>query len=293
MHSMVDTEGPVEVASQRADHRKVDQIVCELERYDIVVGALQETKWFGCEVYEVNRSVVLTAGRTTLAQGEPVQRGEGVALVLSGLALDAWKKGGKQWKVWNSRCVSACLLMPGSRRRKLHVVSRYAPTRAASRKDKEAFFQMLDSFISLVPSQESYVILGDFNARVGSRESADGQWGAVRGPHRYGVANDAGKEFLSFLSCHQATVCNTWFVKRDIHKQTWQHPKSKQWSCIDFVVMKQRNRKLCMDVAARRGAMCNTDHHLVLAKREKTITFPYFFLDPNFSRRDIKAKEHF
>ena len=166
--------------------------------------------------------------------------------MLRGLALDAWKKGGKQWKAWSSRCVSACLLMPGSRRRKLHVVSYYAPTRAASTEDKEAFFQMLDSFISSVPSQESYVILGDFNALVESRESADGQWGAVRGPHGYGVANDAGKELLSFLSCHQATVCNTWFVKRDIHKQTWQHPKSKQWSCIDFVVMKQRNRKLCM-----------------------------------------------
>ena len=67
---------------------------------------------------------------------------------------------------------------------------------------------MLDSFISLVPSQESYVILGDFNARVGSRESADGQWGAVRGPHGYGVANDAEKELLSFLSCHQANSCH-------------------------------------------------------------------------------------
>ena len=205
MRSMVDTEGPVEVVSQRADSqrgedRKVDQIVCELERYDIVVGALQETKWFGCDVYEVNGSVVLTAGRTTPAQGEPVQRGEGVALVLRGLGLDAWKKGGKQWKAWSSRCVPACLLMPGSRRRKLHVVSCYTLTRAASREDKEAFFQMLDSFISSVPSHESYVILGDFNARIGSRESADGQWGAVRGPHGYGVANDLERSFC--LSYH-------------------------------------------------------------------------------------------
>ena len=54
--------------------------------------------------------------------------------------------------------MSACLPMPGSRGRKLHVVSCYAPTTAASREDKEAFFQMLDSFISSVPSQESYVI---------------------------------------------------------------------------------------------------------------------------------------
>ena len=271
VRSMVDTEGPLEVASQRADgqsgeDRKVDQILCELERYDVVVGALQETKWFGSEVYEVNGSVVLTAGRTTPAQGEPVQRGEGVALVLRGLALEAWKRGGKQWKAWGSRCVSTCLLLPGGRGRKLHVASCYAPTRAASREDKEAFFQVLDGFISSLPSRESYVILGDFNARVGSRESEDEQWSAVRGPHGYGVINDAGRELLSFLSSHQATVCNTWFMKKAVHKQTWQHPKSKQWSCIDFVVMKQRDRKLCVDVAARRGAVCNTDHHLVLAK---------------------------
>ena len=92
------------------------------------------------------------------------------------------------------------------------------------------------------------------------------RWSGVRGPHGYGVANDAGREFLSFLSSHQATVCNTWFKKKDIHKQTWQHPKSKKWSSIDFVVMQQKARGLCMDVAAKRGAVCNTDHHLVCAK---------------------------
>ena len=97
---MVDTDGSVEVASQRADgqrgeKRKVDQIVCELERYDVVVGALQETKWFGSEGYEVGGSVLLTSGRVTPASGEAVQRKEDVALVLRGLALDAWKRGGK------------------------------------------------------------------------------------------------------------------------------------------------------------------------------------------------------
>ena len=87
VQSMVDTDGSVEVASQLADgqrgeERKVDQIVCELERYDVVVGALHETKWFGSEVYEVGGSVLLTSGRVTPASGEAVQRGEGVALVL-------------------------------------------------------------------------------------------------------------------------------------------------------------------------------------------------------------------
>ena len=48
---MVDTEGPIEVASQRNEQRedrKVDLVVGELARYDLVIGALQVTKWFGC-----------------------------------------------------------------------------------------------------------------------------------------------------------------------------------------------------------------------------------------------------
>lgn len=202
---------------------RVDQVACELARYDMEVGALQETKWFGSEVYEVDKSVVLTSGRNTPAQGETVQRGEGVALVLRGLALGAWRRSGKQWKAWSPRCVSACLQMDGSAGSRIHIVSCYAPTRAASREVKEAFFQELENVISLVPSKEKYVLLGDFNARVGSRESNE-QCIGVRGPHGYGVANDAGRELLSFLSSHQATVCNTWFEKKDIHKQTWQHP---------------------------------------------------------------------
>ena len=51
VRSMVDTEGPIEVASQwneRGEDRKVDLVVGKLARYGVVIGALQETKWFSC-----------------------------------------------------------------------------------------------------------------------------------------------------------------------------------------------------------------------------------------------------
>jgi len=84
--------------------------------------------------------MVLRAGQAIPSQGKLVQRGEGVALVLSGCALSVWKKGGKQWKAWNPRSVTASLQLSGGAGGRLHVVSCYAPTRAASRKDKEAFW---------------------------------------------------------------------------------------------------------------------------------------------------------
>ena len=146
---------------------------------------------------------------------------------------------------------------------KFHVVSCYAPTRAASRQVNDAFYQDLESILAAIPTREKYVILGDFNVHVGSRECVGDQWGSVRGLHGYGVINDAGKELLSFLSVHRATVCNTWFAKKAIHQQTWQHPKSNQWSCIAYVIMSQSDRRMSLDIAVKRGAECNTDHQFV------------------------------
>ena len=77
---MVDTKGPIEVASwgnEWGEDRKVDLVVKEFARYDAVAGALQETKWFSYGTYEVGDSMVLTSDRSAPREGRTVQRGEG------------------------------------------------------------------------------------------------------------------------------------------------------------------------------------------------------------------------
>lgn len=145
----------------------------------------------------------------------------------------------------------------------LHVFSCYAPTYAASREEKDNVFDILQQALSVVPSEECYVMLGDFN---GSRVSGGEEWWYERGPHGHGALNEAGRELLSFLSINGATVSNTWFVKKDIHKQTWQHPKSKQWHCIDYAIMRKAHCRRCLDVTVMCGAQCNTDHMMLKAK---------------------------
>ena len=49
---------------------------------------------------------------------------------------------------------------------------------------------------------------------------ASGQRSNVLGPQGHGELNEAGKELLSFLSINEATVCNTWYQKKGIHKAT-------------------------------------------------------------------------
>ena len=98
VRSVLDVEGSVETARQgseaaTSEDRRIDQVVGVLDRYGVVVGALQETKWFGSEVYKVGESLVLTTGREVPGAGHVRQRGEGATIVLSGPAIGAWKAG--------------------------------------------------------------------------------------------------------------------------------------------------------------------------------------------------------
>ena len=94
VRSLVDNEGTVETArgtseANESEDRRIDLVIRELNRYDIKVTALQETKWFRNAVYHVGKSVVLTAGRKTPQGHQPKHRGEGVAIVLMGHAVTA------------------------------------------------------------------------------------------------------------------------------------------------------------------------------------------------------------
>lgn len=274
VRSLLDCDGSVETARQRSeagaglsvDIRKIDQVIRELERYQISVAALQETKWYNNAMYKVKDSIVLAAGRPTPSDRQPNKRGEGVAIVLRGTAVSAWKKGGKQGKSWSSRLITAVLQPGNTNLERVHIISCYAPTYSANRSTKDKFLNELQQALDAVPPSEFYIIMGDFNARVGSRTSENDHWAGARGPHVLQETNEAGGELLTFLSTNEASVCNTWFAKRKIHKTTWKHPKTKRWHCIDFAIMRRRDLEKCLDMGVKRGTECNTDHQLLLIK---------------------------
>ena len=57
---------------------------------------------------------------------------------------------------------------------------------------------------------------------------------------------------------------NTMFEKKNTN--TWQHPGSKQWDCIDYIIMRQKQRSWCCDASVLRSADCWTDHKLLCAQ---------------------------
>ena len=90
--------------------------------------------------------------------------------MLSGSAITAWKDGGSWWKAWNSRLIMVSLgVLCRQRVSTLHVFSCYAPSYAASREENDSFFATLQEAISSLPPGDCFMLLGDFNDRVGSR----------------------------------------------------------------------------------------------------------------------------
>jgi len=81
-------------------------------------------------------------------------------------------------------------------------------------------------------------------------------------PHGYGELNGAGRELLAFVSVNTATICNTWFKKKDIYKLG---NIQNQNNGIALILLSLVGN-MCRDVRVMRGAECNTDHKLLRMK---------------------------
>ena len=158
------------------------------------------------------------------------------------------------------------------------IFSCYAPTLLGTEEDKDSFYECLDAELQRVPRSDKIIMLGDFNARVGSSYFA---WRGVIGHHGLGKANSNGHRLLSLCASHHLVITNMIFAIKDIYKGTWQQPCSKLWHTLHYVVVRQRDRNDVNVTRAMRGAECWTDHRLVRSKMLLCIRLPVRKRAPN------------
>ena len=75
--------------------------------------------------------------------------------------------------------------------------------------------------------------------------------------------NNNGLRLLSLCAEHGLVITNTIFQLKDKYKNTWQHPRSKHWHILDYVITRQDHINDTIITRVMRGADCWTDHRLV------------------------------
>ena len=136
----------------------------------------------------------------------------------------------------------------------MSVLSIYAPTNPPNSTSESAgpsgaFYDQLQSTLSSVPSSDLLVIMGDFNARVGSDCSS---WNSVMGPHGIGDCNENGQQLLDFQASNHMLVSNTWFQHKLLHQATWfrNYDCSRPGHMIDYVLVNKCFRTSVLDTCA-------------------------------------------
>ena len=108
------------------------------------------------------------------------------------------------------------------------------------------------------------VIMGDFNAKIGSDNQG---YENVMGVHGLGVMNDNGERFVNACAANNIVIGGSVFPHKRLHKATWVSPDQVTENQIDHIgINKMFCQRSLQDVRVKRGADVASDHHLVTAR---------------------------
>ena len=108
------------------------------------------------------------------------------------------------------------------------VIQVYALTSNAEEAEVEWFYEDLQDLLELTPQKDVLVIIGDWNAKVGSQEIP-----GVTGKFGLGVQNEVGQRLTEFCQENALVKANIPFQQHKRRLYTWTSPDSQYPNQID------------------------------------------------------------
>jgi hypothetical protein len=113
------------------------------------------------------------------------------------------------------------------------------------------------------PKYHIKILLGDINTKVG-RENIFKPTIGNESLHQDSKSN--GVRIVNFATSKTLVVKSTMFQHQNIHKYTWTSPDGQTHNQIEHILIDRRWNSNILEVRSFRGADCDTEHYLVVAK---------------------------
>ncbi|XP_055891507.1 craniofacial development protein 2-like isoform X2 [Biomphalaria glabrata] len=234
---------------------KTEQMAALMRKNNWDILAISETRWPGSGL------IKLDLGELVLYSGheDKFTHSQGVALMLSKQA----QRSIIEWKLHGSRIILASFRTV---KKNLYFVQCYAPTN--KNKETDDFYNRLTTILRGIPKNDYLILMGDFNAKVGSDNSG---YEEVMGKHGIGEMNENGKRFADLCATFNLVIGGTVFSHKRIHKATWISPGQSTENQIDHICIRKKCRRFLQDVCVNPGADVASDHHPLCAKLKLTL----------------------
>ena len=146
------------------------------------------------------------------------------------------------------------------------VMAIYSPTNCAPENEVKEFYNILGDAIQRKPAHNFLIVLGNFNARLGSEDAL----------HTYhSLTNRNGSHWVDFLLEHSLIAANTQFQKRKGKLWTFKDRESNNLKQLDCILTHRKWRNSIRNVEAfNHFHTLRSDHRVVTSSIRLSLRVP-------------------
>ncbi|XP_063913213.1 craniofacial development protein 2-like [Zophobas morio] len=263
---------------------KLKQIVQELQRYNIDLPAIQETKQKGKFITEIGNYILFNSGIDNKELG-------------TGFMVEKSLKGA----VITFKPISERLsyIRLRSKYRKISLLNIHAPTEEKDLEVKTEYYEELERGYVKIPKHDIKMVIGDANAMIGKENCYRPTIGKES---KHQKTNQNGEKLIEFAEENKMVVKRTFFAQKEIYKGTWMSPDGKTVNQIDHILVTPNYRnnikltKLIHDIPIYKaiGSKCSTNRrmnvlHEDVGEKAEDVKLRYLTLNSRLERLVITS----